>query len=80
MPERDSPCLNPDASRAARALLRWSMRDLPTAAGVSLETVLRVAQGGGVFKPERLAKLCDAFASRGGVVLNHTRGRDHGRS
>ena len=88
MPDADSPLLNPEACRAARALLRWSMRDLAKAAGVSLETVLRVEQGGGPFKPETLAKLCDAFAAEGvdlvvqatrsGAVLNHPRGGDNG--
>lgn len=64
MADADSPLLNPEACRAARALLRWSMRDLAKAAGVSLETVLRVEQGGGPFKPETLGKLCAAFAAR----------------
>jgi|GEM_PF-5868685 len=60
------------------------MRDLAKAAGVSLETILRVEQGGGSFKPETLAKLCDAFAAggvdlvvepaRSGAVLNHPSG------
>ena len=88
MPDADSPLLNPEACRAARALLRWSMRDLAKAAGVSLETVLRVEQGGGPFKPETLGKLCDAFAAEGvdlvvkatrsGAVLNRARGGDNG--
>lgn len=66
------------------------MRDLATAAGVSLETVLRVEQGGGSYKPVTLAKLCDAFAARGvdlvvqrsrsGALLKHTANpaSDHG--
>lgn len=61
----DSQRLNPAACRAARALLRWSMRDLAKAAGVSLETVLRIEQGSGPFKPETLSKLSAAFTARG---------------
>jgi len=89
MPQADSPPLNPEACRAARALLRWSMRDLAKAAGVSLETVLRVEQGGGPFKPETLAKLCAAFTAQGvdlvvervrsGALLNARPGGDNGR-
>ena len=66
--------LNPQACRAARALLRWSMRDLAKAAGVSLETVLRVEQGGGTFKPETLTKLRTAFAAEGvDLIVQATR-------
>lgn len=60
------------------------MRDLGEVAGVSLQTVLRIEQDSGEFRPETLAKLCDAFASHGveliidaarsGAVLKHTQG------
>lgn len=83
MASSDSQLLTPEACRAARALLRWSMRDLAAAAGVSLETVLRIEQGGGSYKPETLAKIYDAFAARGvdlvvqrsrsGAILHHAR-------
>lgn len=88
MSDCDSQRIPPEACRAARALLRWSMRDLAKAAGVALETVLRVEQGGGVFKPETLAKLCGAFAAEGvnlvvepdrsGAIMSHgLRGDEH---
>ncbi|WP_371133977.1 helix-turn-helix domain-containing protein [Brevundimonas sp.] len=69
MTSSDSQLLNPEACRAARALLRWSMRDLAAAAGVSLETVLRIEQGAGPFKQGTLTKLCDAFAAEGVDVV-----------
>lgn len=88
MPDLDSSALTPEACRAARALLKWSMRDLAKAAGVSLETVLRVEQGGGIYKPGTLAKLCEAFAMRGvdlvvqpsrsGAILNLAARSDDG--
>lgn len=74
--------LTPEACRAARALLGWSIRDLARAAGLSPTTVLGLEQGGSS-KPETLGKIADSFATQGveliaqrsrtGAVLVHAR-------
>lgn len=48
------------ACRAARALLKWSMRDLAKAAGVSLPTVLKLENDGAV-TAETADKIVTAF-------------------
>lgn len=64
------------ACRAARALLKWSMRDLADAAGVSLPTILKLENDGAV-GPDTEAKLSAAFAARGVEITNgdHTGAR-----
>jgi transcriptional regulator with XRE-family HTH domain len=39
------PDMTPDLCRAARALLKWSQRDLATRAGVAQQTVTHFEQG-----------------------------------
>lgn len=52
------------ACRAARALLRWSVRDLVSAAGVSPNTVGRLEADGSIGE-EPSRRIADAFASAG---------------
>lgn len=66
--------LTPEACRAARALLGWSIRDLASAAGVSPTTVLALEQGGASARPETLTKICDSFAAKGvSLIVQRTR-------
>jgi len=56
--------LTPAALRAMRGALDWSMRDLSTAAGVALATVLKAEQAGGLtVTTER--RIRRAFSARG---------------
>lgn len=57
------------ACRAGRALLKWSMRDLVEASGVSLPTVLKLENDGAV-SAETADKICTAFAARGVEITN----------
>lgn len=63
-----APALTPEACRAARALLRWSVRDLMREAGASPNTVTKF-EGGGEIRPETAAKIVAAFARYGVEVL-----------
>jgi transcriptional regulator with XRE-family HTH domain len=61
--------LTPEACRAARALLQWSMRDLAESAGVRPMTVHALESG----TPPRAsteAKLVAAFATHGVEITN----------
>lgn len=57
------------ACRAGRALLKWSMRDLVNASGVSLPTVLKLENDGTV-SPETAEKIAAAFAAKGVEITN----------
>ena len=63
--------LTPEAMRAARAILKWSMRDLRDASGVSLATINAIENG----QRRRAAhdatatKIVDAFTSAGVELL-----------
>jgi len=57
--------LTPEACRAGRALLDWSMRDLASAAQVSVTTVLKIEQGSESTRSETFQKIQAAFAARG---------------
>ena len=57
------------ASRAARGLLKWSMRDLVERSGVSLPTVLKL-EGDGQVSEDTEAKLVGAFARHGVEITN----------
>ena len=61
--------LTPEASRAARGLLNWSMRELAAQAGVSLPTIQRF-EGGGETYVSTADKLSAAFAAHGVEILN----------
>lgn len=61
--------LTPEAMRAGRALLKWTMRDLATHSGVSLPTINAAENG----RPPRDATrdaLIAAFAAHGVEILN----------
>lgn len=57
------------ACRAGRALLKWSMRQLVDAAGVSLPTVLKLENDGPV-SDETAEKIRSAFARHGVEITN----------
>ena len=56
--------LTPEASRAARALLAWSIRDLMREANVSPNTVTSL-EGGKAIKADTVAKITAAFEAHG---------------
>ncbi|WP_426040752.1 helix-turn-helix transcriptional regulator [Brevundimonas sp. TWP2-3-4b1] len=60
--------LTPEACKAARALLRWSMSDLAEAAGVSLPTIQRTEKDGRSY-PSTQVKLIATFRAHGVDVL-----------
>lgn len=57
------------ACRAARALLKWSMRDLAEESGVSLPTILK-AENDGAISADTEARLSNAFARHGVEITN----------
>ena len=57
--------LTPEACRAGRALLGWSMRDLVEMAGVSLGAVNRLEGGATASRDATAAKILAAFAAHG---------------
>ena len=63
------PTLTPAACRAGRALLKWGVRDLASAAGLSQVTVVDYEQG----RPHRSTTadaILAAFAAHGVEILN----------
>ena len=82
MPNRST--LTPEACRAGRALLKWSMRDLADKSGVSWTTINRL-EAGAAPRLATAAKITAAFAaegvelvlepSRAGAVIVHARRR-----
>ena len=61
--------LSPEAMRAARAILKWSMRDLADRSGVSLPTINAAENGRGMREATRDA-IVAAFAAHGVEILN----------
>lgn len=61
--------LTPDACRAARALLKWSVRDLASAAGIAFSTVHLFEKGENV-KEESKAKMVAAFTANKVEITN----------
>lgn len=57
------------ACRAGRALLKWSMRDLASASGVSLPTLLKLENDAQV-SAETAEKVAAAFEARGVEITN----------
>jgi transcriptional regulator with XRE-family HTH domain len=57
------------ACRAGRALLKWSMRDLVAASGISLPTILKLENDGPV-ADDTAAKIAAAFLERGVEITN----------
>lgn len=61
--------LTPEANRAARAILKWSVRDLAEAAGVAFTTVHRF-ESTGVATETTKAKLVAAYAAESVEITN----------
>ena len=61
--------VTPEACRAARALLRWSIRDLATAADMSTQTVSRL-ENGEPFRDSTAERLRSTFAAHGVEFTN----------
>lgn len=61
--------LTASASRAARALLEWSKRDLAAKSGVALGTIQRIETGGDFYATTG-DKLIATFAAHGVEILN----------
>ena len=90
MPDVDSLRFTPEACRAARALLGWSIRDLAAAAGLSPDAIVNLERPQQTARGATYAKVCQAFAAEGvelivgptrrGAVLDlaHKPGGDHG--
>ncbi len=57
--------LTPEASRAGRALLGWSMRDLAERSGVSLGAVNRLEGGETASRGATAAKIVAGFEAHG---------------
>jgi transcriptional regulator with XRE-family HTH domain len=67
--ENDVAKLTGAACRAARALLKWSMRDLADAAKVSLPTILKLENDGAV-SSDTADKIVSAFERQRVEITN----------
>lgn len=56
--------VTPEASRAGRAILKWSMRDLAERSGVAWTTINRL-EAGAEARDTTAAKITAAFAAEG---------------
>lgn len=61
--------LTPEACRAARGLLKWGVRELAAAAGLSTETVV-LYEGGRAARPATEDKIVAAFEAQGVEITN----------
>lgn len=61
--------VTPEACRAGRALLGWSMRDLAEHAGVSLGAVNRLESGSAAVRGSTSAKIEAGFEANGVELL-----------
>lgn len=61
--------LTPDACRAARALLRWGVRDLAEHANVGVASVARY-EAGDPLRQDTIDKLQEAFEANGVEITN----------
>jgi len=65
--------VTPEACRAGRAILKWSMRDLAEHSGVAWTTINRI-EAGTEARDTTAAKIIEAFADRGvELVTNNDR-------
>ncbi len=69
MTDKPTAKLTPEACRAARAILKWSVRDLMREAGVSPNTVTAL-EGGAAVRPETTTKMVEAFARHRVEITN----------
>lgn len=63
--------LTPEACRAGRALLKWGVRDLASAAGLSQATVVAF-EGGKAHMSSTADAITNAFAAHGVEITNGT--------
>lgn len=63
-----SPTLTPDACRAARAILRWSVADLVREARVSPNSIQKI-EAGETVRQATSERIVDAFEAHGIEVL-----------
>ncbi len=61
--------LTPEANRAARAILKWSVRDLADAAGIAFSTV-HLFEKTGKASGTTVEKIVDAFARNNVEITN----------
>lgn len=61
--------LTPEANRAARAMLKWSVRDLAEKAGIAFSTVHRFETTGTATKSTK-EKIKAAYAANGVEITN----------
>ena len=61
--------LTPEASRAARGLLNWSLKDLADKAGVAFTTISQFENGRPAFAKTG-AKIAATFAAHGVTLIN----------
>lgn len=61
--------LTPEACRAARAILKWSVRELATHAGIAFSTVHLLEKGENV-REDSKAKMVAAFAAHHVEITN----------
>jgi transcriptional regulator with XRE-family HTH domain len=61
--------LTPEANRAARAILKWSVRDLATNAGIAFSTVHRFESTGAASETTK-EKIKVAYAAHGVEITN----------
>lgn len=62
--------ITPQACRAARALLSWSMRDLASNSGVSLGAVNRLEGGAAKARRGTAKRITDAFQTHGVRIID----------
>lgn len=62
--------ITPQACRAARALLGWSMRDLASQSGVSLGAVNRLESGEATPRRGTAKKVVDSFLTNGVQIVD----------
>ncbi len=61
--------LTPEASRAGRALLNWSLKDLAERSGVSFTTISQMENGRSPYL-STVAKIIAAFEAEGVEIVN----------
>lgn len=61
--------LTPEASRAARAILKWSIRDLAEQAGIAFSTV-HLFEKNGTASGQTVGKIVAAFAESNVEITN----------
>ncbi len=61
--------LTPESCRAARAILKWSIRDLATNAGIAKSTI-NLLENGNPIRPSTSEKIIAAFAEHNVEITN----------